>query len=215
MGALVVGGIASIPVAGQDFEDIDTLYKFAVLLPAQQVPVLLGLMLVSRLKGRGTLRDDFGFLLDRFDLRIFWTGPALQMLFWILLVPLTWIGGDLDQQQLIEDVEKNASGLALVLFTIGAVVMAPLVEETLYRGLVLRGLLRRFSPGPAVFISAVIFAGVHYLGDPNTLRSLPALTALGIVLGVVTVRTGNLSQAILIHAGFNLTTVTLVIITTS
>ena len=47
---------------------------------------------------------------------------------------------------------------------------------------------------------------MHFIGDPNTLPFLPALAGLGAVLAVVTLRTGDLSAAIFIHAGFNLTT---------
>jgi membrane protease YdiL (CAAX protease family) len=36
---------------------------------------------------------------------------------------------------------------------------------------------------------------------------LPALVALGLVSGVLAVRTGNLSRSILLHAGFNLVAV--------
>ena len=57
-----------------------------------------------------------------------------------------------------------------------------------------------------MLVSAVIFALVHLVGDPNTLPFLPALTALGAVLAVVALRSGNLSTSIFIHAGFNLTT---------
>ncbi len=57
-----------------------------------------------------------------------------------------------------------------------------------------------------MLISSVIFALVHFIGDPNTLPFLPALAGLGAVLAVVTLRTGDLSTAIFIHAGFNLTT---------
>ncbi len=212
LAAGLLGILTQIPVADQDFADVDPLYKFGILLPGQQIPVLLGLVLVSRLKGWGSLRGDFGLELRRDDARSFWVGPALQVAFWIMLVPLSFFGGKIEQQQLIEDMERSGSVLAMALFTLGAVVMAPLVEETLYRGLLLRSLLRRFGAGTAVFVSASIFAGVHLLGDPNTLRSMPALAALGVVLGVVATRTGSLSRPILIHAGFNLTTVVLVVL---
>ena len=47
----------------------------------------------------------------------------------------------------------------------------------------------------AVLASAVIFALVHFIGDPNTLPFLPALAGLGAVLAVVALRTGDLSAA--------------------
>jgi membrane protease YdiL (CAAX protease family) len=103
----------------------------------------------------------------------------------------------------------------VVLFVIGAVILAPVVEELLFRGVLLRALLRRVAPVTAVLASAVIFALVHYVGDPHTLPFLPALTGLGVVLAVVALRSGDLSTSIFIHAGFNLTTTILFLVSGS
>jgi membrane protease YdiL (CAAX protease family) len=54
----------------------------------------------------------------------------------------------------------------------------------------------------------VSFALLH-LVDPSigTVVALPALATVGVVSGVLAVRTGDLSRSILLHAGFNLVTV--------
>lgn len=209
VGAGMIGLFASLPVATAG--DIDPLYTFGVLLPVQQLAVLGALVLVSRAKGRGSLRSDFGLEVRAADARVLGLGPVLQGAFWLALLPLVWLGGDTGNQQLVEELERSR-GLPVVLFAIGAVVMAPIVEETLYRGLLFRALLRRVGPGTSVFVSALIFAAVHFLGDPNAFRSLPALAALGVILALRALRTGSLSASILIHAGFNLTTTVLVLI---
>ncbi|MGH8993307.1 MAG: lysostaphin resistance A-like protein [Acidimicrobiia bacterium] len=210
VGAGAIGVFASLPVATA--ADIDPLYTFGVLLPVQQFASLGALLVVSKAKGQGSLRADFGLEVHARDARSLWLGPVLQGALWLALLPLVWIGGDLENQQLVEDLERSREVLPVVLFALGAVVMAPIVEETLYRGLLLRALMRRVSPGAAVFVSATVFAAVHWLGDPNALRSLPALAALGVVLALRAIRTGSLSSCILIHAGFNLTTTVLVLI---
>jgi hypothetical protein len=210
VGAGTIGLFVSLPVATS--ADIDPLYTFGVLLPLQQLAVLGALVLVSRSKGWGSLRRDFGLEVRAPDARALWLGPALQGLFWIALLPLVWLGGDTGNQQLVEELQRSRQVLPVVLFAVGAVVMAPIVEETLYRGLLFRSLLRRVSPGTAVFVSALIFAAVHFLGDPNAFRSLPALAALGVLLALRALRTDSLSTSILIHAGFNLTTTLLVLI---
>ncbi len=210
VGAGAIGLFASIPFAATG--NIDPLYTFGVLLPIQQLAVLGALVVVSRAKGLGSLQRDFGLEVRSADARSLWFGPVLQGVLWLVLLPLVWLGGDVGNQQLIEDLERSREVLPVALFAIGAVVMAPIVEETLYRGLLFRALLRRFSPGTAVFVSALIFAAVHFLGDPNAFRSLPALAALGVVLARRALRTGSLSACILIHAGFNLTTTVLVLL---
>ena len=205
-----LGFIASIPVATA--ADIDPLYTFGVLLPVQQFAVLGALLVVSKAKGQGSLRSDFGLEVRAADARSLWLGPALQGLLWLVLLPLVWLGGDTGNQRLVEDLERSREVLPVILFVFGAVVMAPIVEEALYRGLLFRALLRRMAPGAAVFTSALLFASVHWLGDPNAFRSLPALAVLGVVLALRALRTGSLSTCILIHAGFNLTTTVLVLL---
>ncbi len=182
------------------------LYSFGIALPAQQLAVLAALVAVSHYKGRGNLRDDFGFAVDRRHLKGLWWGVGLQFAFTVLLAPLAWLSRDDDPQALLEDLDESKSPATIALFVVGAVIMAPIVEELLYRGLLLRSLMRRVSPPVAVFVSAVIFGLVHLVGDPGVFELMPALSGLGIVLGVVAVRTNSLSLPILIHAGFNLTT---------
>ncbi len=86
---------------------------------------------------------------------------------------------------------------------LGVALFAPLVEELLFRGLLLRSLLRRTSPVAAVVISSVVFAAVHLL-DPNTAPLMAPLLLLAAISGIRAVRSGDLSQSILLHVGFNL-----------
>ena len=69
-----------------------------------------------------------------------------------------------------------------------AVVLAPVVEEIVFRGL-LQSMLRNYFRGawPAVLIASAIFAAMH--GSPHW---FPALFALGVVLGYNYERTGRL-----------------------
>jgi membrane protease YdiL (CAAX protease family) len=204
----VVAGIVGIPLYNRLGVDLDPVYTFGLLLPAQQVTVILAIYLVSRWKGRGSLAADFGlrFGLRWADTRALAVGAALEMMLAAAVLPLLTLSREAEPQQLLRDLNQSRGAPPVFLFVIGAVVLAPLVEELLYRGLLLRALLRRMEPAGAVFSSAIVFALVHYVGDPGTLPFLPALTALGVVLGLVALRTGTLKWPILIHAGFNLTT---------
>jgi membrane protease YdiL (CAAX protease family) len=85
------------------------------------------------------------------------------------------------------------------------VLLAPLTEELLFRGTLLRSLLRKVEPAAAVLVSAVVFGLVHVLGDPSigTVIALPAIILLGVVSGWQATNTGNLSRSILLHIGFN------------
>jgi hypothetical protein len=207
----VAAGIVGIPLYSRAGTDIDPVYTFGLLLPAQQVTVILAVYLVSRLKGRGSMAADFGLRLgfQWADTRALALGAALEMLLAAAVLPLLTLSRNAEPQQLLRDLHHSQGAPPVLLFVIGAVVLAPLVEELLYRGLLLRALLRRMEPAGAIFASAAVFALVHFVGDPGTLPFLPALTALGVVLGLVALRTGDLKWSILIHAGFNLTTTVL------
>jgi hypothetical protein len=162
------------------------------------------LLWVSRAKGLGSWRDDFGLELRRTDTRALVVGVGLQLLLTLTIVPLTRLAHRPSSQELVRLIDANTNVALAIGILISTVVVAPLVEELLFRGLLLRSLLRRVDPRRAVLISGALFGVVH-LTDPNALVAVPALSILGVVLSMVALRTNSLSAPLLIHAGFNLT----------
>ncbi|UCE02060.1 MAG: CPBP family intramembrane metalloprotease [Candidatus Latescibacterota bacterium] len=79
------------------------------------------------------------------------------------------------------------------------VILAPLGEEVVFRVLLLGVLRRHMPPLLAVVLVALLFAAVHF--QPWAL--LP-IFILGIVLGLIVLRTGSLLAAWIAHALFNL-----------
>jgi membrane protease YdiL (CAAX protease family) len=202
--------LASFPLyASHGSGDIDTRLVFGIILPAQQLTIVLAAVYVSRLKGQGSLTRDFGLRIRLGDAKALVVGATLEVLLTLALVPILHLDPSVKNQALLRDLDKHRDAGTVALFFVGAVIFAPVVEELLFRGVLLRALLRRAQPTTAVLLSAVIFALVHYIGDPNSLPFLPALAGLGAVLAVIALRTGDLSASIFIHAGFNLTTTVL------
>jgi uncharacterized protein len=78
------------------------------------------------------------------------------------------------------------------------VIIAPITEELLFRGIMLRGLLSRYRPINAVIITALLFALVHL----NPWQFFSALF-LGLVLGWFYVRSGSVTICIVGHAVYN------------
>ncbi len=76
-----------------------------------------------------------------------------------------------------------------------AIVIAPLTEEIVFRGLILRGLLGRWKPAAAIATSAVLFAVMHF--NP---AQTPVALILGVALGWVYYRTRSLGLCMLGHA---------------
>lgn len=90
--------------------------------------------------------------------------------------------------------------------TVGAVTIgAPVIEEILYRGC-LQSCVRRFLKGwGAIILTSLLFALIHY--NVAAIRTLPALFALSLAMGLVYERTGRLMPCIVVHALFNATNV--------
>jgi membrane protease YdiL (CAAX protease family) len=78
-------------------------------------------------------------------------------------------------------------------------VVAPIVEELIFRGLILKGFRRNYNPLKAVFMSALLFALFHL-----NLWQFPATFVLGLLLGWIMIRTNNILLAIIGHSINNL-----------
>jgi membrane protease YdiL (CAAX protease family) len=95
--------------------------------------------------------------------------------------------------------ESEWGAWGTVQLVVSAVVVAPLVEELFFRGVVLNALclhLRR--AWASVLVAAIAFGCVH--AQPQDI--LP-LISMGIVLGYLRLRTGSLALCIAVHALFN------------
>lgn len=78
-----------------------------------------------------------------------------------------------------------------------AVIIAPILEELLFRKLILSRLLP-FGEGFAVLVSAVLFGLFH-----GNLAQMPYAIAVGLVFGLVVARTGRVRDSIFMHATLN------------
>lgn len=106
--------------------------------------------------------------------------------------------------QVLEVIRDETSPTVLAGLLTSALVLAPLLEEFIFRGLLQTALLevlgwrRRW---PIVLLSAALFSLVHATGVPW--QVLPGLFVLGVVLGWLVERTGSLWPSIGVHAAFN------------
>lgn len=179
-------------------EDIPT----SALLTVQSGATLLLLAGLSRYRGTGSWRRDFGL---EIDLRQSWglaAGAVIQVAVAILLIPLVRLVGDDGPQQTIAQEAASVEGWALVGIVFFVVLVAPVVEELVYRGMLLGRLVKTMSKNRAVATSAAVFAVIH-LADPNAILVVPGLFMVGIALGLLALRAGNIGLAIFAHMGVN------------
>ena len=96
--------------------------------------------------------------------------------------------------------ENIAGGNAFGTFMI-AVIAAPVVEEILFRGIVLRS-MRKFTPAWAAILMSSVLFGVYHL---NIVQAVYA-TLMGVAAGILYERKRNLLFPILVHFANNLIT---------
>lgn len=143
--------------------------------------------------------------------------------------PLTWIGAYVAEivvvllatellgvpfESNVETTSDDLTAAYVIALLASAVIAAPLVEELVFRGVVLRGLASRVGVVAAVPIQGVLFGIAHL--DPisrgwGNIGLILGLSTVGCGFGLVAVLTRRLGAPILAHACLNGFVVTLVL----
>jgi membrane protease YdiL (CAAX protease family) len=90
--------------------------------------------------------------------------------------------------------------LSTIAIIIGAVVVAPIVEEIIFRGLILPALHRLTGKAwIAIIITNLLFGAMHSTGIP----AWGALAMIGVVNSIAVYQTGSLYPAMAMHALHN------------
>ena len=92
------------------------------------------------------------------------------------------------------DSDRIAQFLA---FAVVVIVVAPIVEELMFRG-VGYGLLERFGRTAAIVLVGIAFGAMHGL-----VAGFPVIATFGIGLAYLRARTGSIYPCMLLHASFN------------
>lgn len=177
-------------------------------LAGQYIGNLGVLWLLARFKDDPSL----GFHVKLRDTFYIGLGLILQLVVALLLLPLArWLFPDGQLPQEVADIigSADSSTLLKASLVIAAVVLAPVTEEVLFRGVLLKA-LRNHSNRFIIVVTAVVFSAVHVLGLDlerfwaSAAVVLPPIFLLGLGLAWITLRTGRLGPAIFLHSGWNL-----------
>ena len=121
--------------------------------------------------------------------------PLLILATWALVIFVTPVIELLPSPDWLEEMMEGAVDTTSVWSFLSVVVAAPILEELLFRGIILDGHLKLYPSQAAIGWSAFYFGFFHM----NPWQFLLAF-ALGVLLGWVYFRTGSLLPCILIHA---------------
>lgn len=194
LGNLTILGLQAF--LGAEFaEDYGTLISY----PIMFIPPILYASAMSRLNEYTTEEvplDRGGFGKKGWAVLIF-TGIFSTIAAAFVVEPLTALLPDMPLW-LEETMKKMMEKMPLWATLLSVSVFAPLFEEWLCRGLVLRGLLRKMNPFSAIAVSAVFFAILHM----NPWQAIPAF-CLGLLFGYTYYKTGSLKLTMLMHCTNN------------
>lgn len=167
---------------------------------------ILALATLARRRGGSA---SLGFSVAPTDAWYVGLGLILQVTLPLLFLPLANLAGEGEAGQIVTDQIRQLGGLGTrVTMAVVVAVLAPVTEEAMFRGVLLKA-LGSFGRPLAIVVSALVFAGFHLFGlSGDLLRGalliVPTFFLMGLILAWVTVRRDRLGPAIFIHSGFNL-----------
>ena len=198
LGILVLTGLVGVLIGVLSLD----LPNLVIILISQLVFAICAYFLIKRKKridGSNYIKDR-GFLADSWKMIIIGLGTAGfgNILISLLVVALG------DNALVNQSIDMVSNGIAanspmekvLQLFIL--VVLAPIVEEYLFRGYLFTELNKIFKSGLAIFINGLLF-GLYHM---NLLQGINALF-LGMVLALVYYSRKNIKDSILVHMANN------------
>ncbi len=226
---VMAGLVASVLLQVGDWDTVDEapLWTTGLLLFGLHGSLAAVAVFAARTKGHGVVRD-YALRFASTDVGV---GVLTGVLAQLILVPLVtfpviWLT-DTD----LEDVSRSATELAdratdpvgVMVLIMAVGVVAPVVEEIFFRGLMLQAFRKRrnmalleqllppsvapdtasdrWNTRVAIVFSSLLFGATHF-----QLILIPALTAAGAVFALLAVRYDRLGPAIWAHVAFNGTT---------
>ncbi len=202
---IALGGAIHLAMAAADYPGGRT-----VALVFSQFGLWAGLLgacvYVSRVRGTGSLADDFGWRFRRIDVGLGLAGSLVARVMAAVIVspvPVVFRHVRAPDRDVFERV-TNSPAEWIVLIAI-VCIGAPLIEELFFRGLLQSRLVHIAGPVGGIVITAVLFGAAHLVAwqGPVTLVYGLAITGGGLVLGLMRLVAGRLGPGVMAHTFFN------------
>lgn len=176
-----------------------------------QASLLAGLVFFFAYKRGGTIKD-LGLATDNIGRNVLiGIAGGFMLLFMIIIVSIFiniiafYLGIPQKPQMIVEILQQIKSREGLVIAILMGSFLAPISEELYFRGFTYPLLKAHWGPWPAMLVTSLIFATLHF----DWFRLIP-LTLGGLGLNLLYERTGSLFTSIVAHSVWN-TTMTLLV----
>lgn len=183
--------------AGEDPPD-DVAYRYSSSIAALvQFTVMFGILLLI---ARGLpFQDAFGLRAPKSWGRALGLVPLTLLAIWIAsAVYAQFLDAGEEQGLVPEGWDSNRAG-AFAAYFVSVALLAPIVEELMYRGLRFT-LLAPYGTWIAILVTGLLFGAAHGL-----VLGFPILSLFGILLGWLRSKTGSVYPCMFVHAIFNAT----------
>ena len=223
IGQLLAGvfGMGAGVIAGKTSGQITSIASAPVPPEWYVVSTLLGLWigffgapwLASRRHGTRHFLADLGVRFRLIDLVGIAVGIGGQIVIIILYLPFQHDIHNFNAPS--QKLTGGSHGGGFLIVALATVIVAPFMEELVFRGLLLKALVRLFTPVVATpsrarvagVVLAVIADGILFGLAHGELVQLAGLAVFGIALAAISYRTGRLGMNMVAHASFNLVAV--------
>jgi|SRR5579872_376816 len=120
-----------------------------------------------------------------------------------LAVIVTFAGKFFNEKGELPIEELFHSRPTVILLMCFGILVAPLVEETMFRGFLYPIIARRFGVTAGVIVTGVLFGAMHAQQLWGGWGQIGLLVGVGIILTWVRARTGTVTASYLVHLGYN------------
>lgn len=203
LGLVVVGGLDDLRA-----EEIPADAVLAFSVPAQNIGSLIAVLAIAKLLKVG-VQSSLGFDVRPADGLFILVGALVSLIVGVMISPIAdALGADEDPQSTGELIQDVSPGFPLMVTFFSIVVVVPMIEELMYRGVLQRAIGNYLGRVNTILATGIIFGVVHILGltNPtfaNVVVVIVPLSLLGILLSWIADRDGRLGRAIAMHTGIN------------
>lgn len=167
----------------------------------------IALVLIGKASGKFS---DQGFLHniglrkgDRSVVEVFVIPALIGAFFAVVSSAIVWLRHEQPVTPLSEVINATDSVWLFAVFLGLAILVAPFIEEVIFRGYFFYVISRAKGEGFAVYVISLVFAFLHvgqYWGDP---AAIAMIALLGFVLTILRARTGTTIASIIAHYAYN------------
>jgi membrane protease YdiL (CAAX protease family) len=121
----------------------------------------------------------------------------------VMAFAVSFAGGFLNSKETLPIEQLLQARVSILLFGVLGVLVAPLVEETIFRGFLYPVIARRLGIAAGVAITGILFGLMHAAQLWGGWGQIALLILVGVVLTWVRARTGTVAASYFVHLGYN------------